>query len=66
MWRVRGRIERCTGFWWGSLRERGHWVDPDVDERIKLRMIFRNLEGVVGTGWSWLRIGTDGGHLWVR
>ena len=21
------------------------------------------LEGVVGTGWSWLRIGTDGGHL---
>jgi hypothetical protein len=24
------------------------------------------LEGVVGTGWSWLRIGTGGGHLWVR
>jgi hypothetical protein len=21
---------------------------------------------VVGTGWSWLRIGTCGGHLWVR
>jgi hypothetical protein len=21
------------------------------------------LEGVVGTGWSWLRIGTGGGHL---
>jgi len=20
-------------------------------------------EGVVGTGWSWLRIGTGGGHL---
>ena len=20
----------------------------------------------MGTGWSWLRIGTDGGHLWVR
>jgi hypothetical protein len=20
--------------------------------------------GVVGTGWSWLRIGTGGGHLW--
>ena len=28
--------------------------------------IFRKLEGVVGTGWSWLRIGTGGGHLWVR
>jgi len=24
------------------------------------------LEGVVGTRWSWLKIGTDGGHLWVR
>jgi len=24
------------------------------------------LEGVVGTGGSWLRIGTGGGHLWVR
>ena len=23
-------------------------------------------EGVVGTGWSWLRIGTGGGRLWVR
>jgi hypothetical protein len=21
------------------------------------------LEGVVGTGWSWIRIGTGGGHL---
>jgi len=22
--------------------------------------------GVVGNGWSWLRIGTGGGHLWVQ
>jgi hypothetical protein len=22
--------------------------------------------GVVENGWSWLRIGTSGGHLWVR
>ena len=29
-------------------------------------LLFRKLEGVVGTGWSWLRIGTGGGHLWVR
>jgi hypothetical protein len=41
----------------------GHWGDPDLDGRIILRWIFRNLEGVVGTGWSWLRIGTGGGHL---
>ena len=66
MWRVWGRIEGCTGCWWGSLRERGHWGDQDVDGRIILRWIFMKLEGVVGTGWSWLRIGTDGGHSWVR
>jgi hypothetical protein len=28
-----------------------------------IKMIIRKLEGVVGTGWSWLRIGTGGGHL---
>jgi hypothetical protein len=30
-----------TGFWWGNLRERDHWEDPGVDERIILRLIFR-------------------------
>jgi hypothetical protein len=39
------------------------WGDPDVDGRIILRWLFRKLVGVVGTGWSWLRIGTGGGHL---
>ena len=37
MWRVGGRREVCTGFWWGSLRERDHWGDPDVDGRMILR-----------------------------
>jgi len=37
--------------------------NPDVDVRIILRWILRKCEGVVGTGWSWLRIGTSGGHL---
>ena len=64
--RVWGRIEVYTGCWWGSLRERGHWEDQDVDRRTILSWIFRKLKGVVGIGWSWLRIGTDGGHLWVR
>jgi hypothetical protein len=41
MWRIRGRGEVCTGFWWGNLRERNHWGDPDVDERIILRWILR-------------------------
>ena len=61
-----GEGEVYTGFWWGNLRERDHWGDPDVDGRIILRWIFRKSEGVVGTGWSWLRIGTGGGRLWVR
>ena len=63
MWRVweSGKVFTC--FWWGNLRERDHGGDPDVDERIVLRWIFRKWEGVVRTGWSWLRIGTGGGHL---
>ena len=31
--------------------------------KLDLRWIFRKWEGVVRTGWSWLRIGTGGGHL---
>ena len=45
-----------------NLRERDHWGDSDVDGRIILRLIFGKWEGVE-TGWSWLRIGTDRGHL---
>jgi uncharacterized membrane protein len=30
-----------VGFWWENLRERDHWGEPDVDERIILRRIFR-------------------------
>jgi hypothetical protein len=48
---------------WGSLRDGDHWGDPDIDGRIVLRGIFRKWEGVVGTGWSGLRIRTGGGHL---
>jgi hypothetical protein len=66
MWRAWGRTEVCTGCWWGSRRERRHWGDQDVDGWIILRWIFRKMGGFVGTGCSWLRIGTDGGLLWVR
>jgi hypothetical protein len=48
-----------------NLRKRDHWGDPDVDGWIILRWIFRKWEGVMGTEWSWLRIGTGGGGLWV-
>jgi hypothetical protein len=40
------------------LRERDQWGDPDVDGRIILRWIFGKLDVGVGTGSSWLRIGT--------
>jgi hypothetical protein len=63
MWRVWGRGEVYTAFWWGNVRERDQWGDPDVEGRIRLRRIFGNWEGVVGTGWSWLRTGTGGGYL---
>jgi hypothetical protein len=36
-----GRGEGCTWFWWGNLRERAYWGDPDADGRIILRWIFR-------------------------
>jgi hypothetical protein len=55
----------CTGCWWGSLSERDHWGDPDIDGRIILRGILWKWEGIVGTGWSGLRIGTGGGHLLI-
>jgi hypothetical protein len=38
-------------------------IDQGVGGRIILRWIFRKWEGVVGTGWSWFRIGTGGGRL---
>ena len=31
-----------------------------------IQMGLQKVGGGVGTGWSWLRIGIGGGHLWVR
>jgi hypothetical protein len=58
--------EACTGFLWGHLRERDHWGDPDVKDKIILRWIFRNWDVGEWNGLSCLRIVTGGGHLWVR
>jgi len=33
---------------------------------VNIKMGLQEVGGVVGTGWSWLRIGTGGRHLWVR
>ena len=56
MWSVWGRGEGCTRFWWGNLRERDHWGDPDADGRIILRWIFRKWE--VGCG-DWMELAQD-------
>ena len=45
MWHVWGRGEVYTVFWWGNLRERDHWGDPDADGGIILRWIFRKWAG---------------------
>jgi len=45
----------------GKPEGKGPLGDPDVEGRIILRWIIGKWEGVE-TGWSWLRIGTDGGH----
>jgi hypothetical protein len=36
-----GMGEACTRFWWNNMRERDHWRDPGVDERMILRWIFK-------------------------
>jgi hypothetical protein len=58
-----GRNRCAQGVGGANHRKRHHWGDQDVCGRIILRWIFRKWEGVVGTGWSWLRIGTDGERL---
>ena len=58
-----GGVERCIQGFSRETREGDHLGDPDVDGRIILRWTCRKWKGVVGTGWSWLRIGTGGGHL---
>jgi hypothetical protein len=50
----------------GKPEGKNHWGDQDVDGSIILRWIFKKLVGVVETGRNWFRIGTGGGHLWVR
>ena len=46
----------------GKREGKNHWGDQDVYGRIILRCILK-WEGVVGSGWSWLRIETGGGRL---
>jgi hypothetical protein len=57
-----GGVEVYTGFWWRNLRETDHLEDPDLwyDSN---KMDVQEVGCLVWNGSSWLRIGTDGGHL---
>jgi hypothetical protein len=54
-----GGGESCVqGFGGETLRERGRWGEPDVDERIILGCAFRKWDVGVGPGLGWLRMVT--------
>ena len=50
----------------GKPEGKNHWGRPRRRWEDNIKMDLQEVGAVVGTGWSWLRIGTDGGHLWVR
>ena len=50
----------CTGFWWGNLRKRDHWVDPGIDGRMILRCIFRKWDG----GMCWIDLTQNRDRCW--
>jgi len=46
----------CRGCWWGSLRERGHWGDQDVDGEDNIKMDLQE----VGEGrGDWMELAQD-------
>jgi hypothetical protein len=49
-----GKGEVCTGCWWGNLRERGRWGDPDVCGRIILRSSGSRMWGI-----DWIELAQD-------
>jgi hypothetical protein len=50
-----------TGYWWERKKKRGYWEDQDVGRWTISKWILERQDGMVWTGFIWLRIGTSGG-----
>jgi len=63
IWHVWKTGEVQIGFRWGDLRELVHLEDLDVDGKLILKWIFKQLDGKEWVGLFWFRIETGGGLL---
>jgi hypothetical protein len=62
MWRVWGRIEVCTGCWWGSLRERRPLGRPRRRWEDNIKM---DLQEVGGGRGDWVELAQDRDRWWA-
>jgi hypothetical protein len=51
------------GFLWHGQKERDHYEDLDIGERIILKWILEEYDGRALTGLTWLRIDSSGDIL---
>jgi hypothetical protein len=48
MWHAWKRREKCSRFWWASVKEGGHLEDRDVDGRMESEWILGRFAGGFG------------------
>jgi len=56
MWRVWGRGEGCTGFWWGNLEGKRPLVRPRLRWEDNIKM---DLQEVGGVWRDWMELAQD-------